>query len=172
MEVILKFMPLKLFFHRIISLKILINVLLAHDNYALKNMYLSMHNENSKVILTPWDLDQTFGLQWTGKLPTYLKKDLNNYNNKNYTNIFIKNENVKEINLLIKERYFYLRKNVLSIESINSKIDEYYNQIKYSAYKDSEKWIEANIETEISEVKQWYKNRIEFLDKYVGDYDV
>lgn len=152
--------------------RILIYTIMALDNYSTKNIYLSLTNmsDDLKVILTPWDLDQSFGLQWDDQSPTYVSKFLDNYKNETHSSIFI--SDLDEINKLIKERYFELRKSVLSIESIYMKIDAYYEQMKYSAYRDSKIWIEADIEKEIEEVKNWYKNRVHFLDEYMGDLNV
>lgn len=155
-----------------IDYRILIYTIMALDNYANKNIYLSVNSmsEDAKIILTPWDLDQSFGLRWDENSSTYVSKQNKLYKDKTYSLIFLTGAN--NVNKLIKERYFELRENVLSIKSINNKIDSYYKKIKYSAYRDSKIWIEADIEKEIEDVKNWYKNRVHFLDEYIGDFNV
>lgn len=153
-----------------VDYKILVNVIMAADNLSTKNVYLSLNDmsNESKIIFTPWDLDMSFGLDWSGELPLLLKEQFDNYQATGY--IFEKTS--KEVNILIKNRYFELRKTVLSLGNINSLIDSYYSKIRYSVYRDSEIWIETDLEKEIQKVKDWYQKRVEVLDEYLGDYNV
>lgn len=148
-----------------VDYKILINVIMAQDNFGTKNLYLSVNNMNKdeKVLITPWDLDMTFGYSYGGSEPTYIYE----YFDSAYalpTNII---NNPKEIYSLIKKRYFELRKTTLDINNVYSVIDSYYNRIKYSFKKDSDKWLDASLDDEIIKIKNWYRNRIEFLDENI-----
>lgn len=156
-------------FYNYIDYKIFSHVILALDNLSEKNKYLSIQDStiNSKLIITPWDLDITFGYNFDGNPTTFLGEDYDNYD-KEY-DLLNESENVKKF---IKERYFELRESILSEEHVYSLIDTYYKQIKYSVELDSQKWLETNLEQEIDEIKEWYKNRVTFLDGLLGENNV
>lgn len=149
--------------------KIFIHVIGGEDNYGLKNVYCHMDdmNEDTKVILTPWDLDTTYSYNWSGEGVTYLYEDPNAV-----TKVDGLLTNFENLDNSLKERYFKLRESILSIENIYKKIDSYYEQIKYAIHKENSRWMMTDLESEVNKIKEWYKNRVEFLDKYLGDNDV
>mgnify|MGYP003293897995 FL=1 len=51
------------------------------------------------------------------------------------------------------------------MDNINQKIDSYYNQIKYIVPRDSEKWLDTDLEVETNKIRNWLKKRIEILDE-------
>ena len=83
-----------------IDYKLLMNFICANDNFGVKNVYASIKNlnEDTKVVLTPWDLDMTYGYSWGGKTGLYENSD----NLKKIDNMWIDSD---YINNLIKERY-------------------------------------------------------------------
>lgn len=149
--------------------KIFIHVIGGEDNYGLKNVFCHMvdMNEDTKVILTPWDLDTTYSYNWSGEGVTYLYEDPNAV-----TKIDGLLTNSEMLNHSLKERYFELRESVLSIENIYKKIDSYYEQIKYAIHKENSRWMMTDLKSEVNKIKEWYKMRVEFLDNYLGDNDV
>ena len=144
--------------------KLLMNFICARDNFNQKNVLLSLKNLNkdTKVILTPWDLDMTYGYAWGDDTETHLYENPDSINM--IANLWVNSDNIN--NLLI-ERYKELRKDVFTVENVNKKIDSYYNQIRYSAQRDSEKWININLEEEVNKIKDWVAKRIEILDKEI-----
>ena len=155
--------------NNLIDYNLFISAISARDNATTNNVYISLKNmtKEAKVILTPWDLDQSFGLYFSGELPTYLRDWYWDYK---IEDLFM--EDVPNYNSLMKNRYLNLRENILSIEHVNELIDSYYKKIKYSTDLDNKLWLPVNIEEEINKVKDFYSNRINFLDDYVGEYDV
>lgn len=154
-----------------IDYKIFVYLIKAVDNYSHKNLYLSLENldEDTKLIFTPWDLDMTYGLIWTGKLPTYLEEIYDQYDNE----LYLFNENTPKLNIKIKDRYLELRKTVLSNENINKLIDNYKKDLEIGeASRNHDKWINASLDEEVEKVRDFFFKRIEVFDKYVGDYDV
>lgn len=141
----------------------LINFIYAADNFEEKNVYLSMKNmkEDTKVLITPWDLDMTYGYMW-GASDTNLVEDSTLVTDASYLWT-----NSDYINKKLKNRYWDLRWTIFTEENINSKIDSYYNKIRHSAKRDSQKWIEIDLEEEINKVKDWVNQRIDFLDEEV-----
>lgn len=141
--------------------KLLMNFICAADNFKEKNVFASMKNmnEDTKVILTPWDLDMTYGYSW-GKGVTSLYENPENL--ERVENLWVNSEN---INNLLKERYWQLREEVYNMDNINKKIDSYYNQIKYIVPRDSEKWLETDLKVETDKIRSWLEKRIEILDE-------
>lgn len=147
--------------HNYNDYKLLINFIYAADNFEEKNVYLSMKNlgADTKVLLTPWDLDMTYGYAW-GPGGTRLHETPENlYKTEN---LWIGSE---FIDGLLKERYWELREQIFNMDNINKKIDSYYNKIKYSVPRDSEKWLETDLEEETNKIRTWIEKRIEILDE-------
>lgn len=152
-----------------IDYKIFIHAICGNDNYGLKNVYCHVNDmsEDSKVILTPWDLDMTFGYAWNGEWPTFLYEEKSSI-----TKVDGLLTNSEYINDALKERYFDLRKNILSIDNIFEIIDSLHESITYVIDKDSQRWMKTDLDLEINKIKEWYKRRVEFLDSYLGGENV
>ena len=86
-----------------IDYKIFVHAICGNDNYGIKNVFCHVNNmsEDSKVILTPWDLDITYGYEWNGEWPTLLYEDSESIYTIN--GLLTNSEN---INNKLKERYF------------------------------------------------------------------
>ena len=69
---------------------------------------------------------------------------------------------------LLKNRYWELRTDVITMDTINSYLDSYKDLLVNSgaAKRDSERWYEYDVEFEIEQIREWAKRRIEFLDEY------
>ena len=149
--------------------KIFIYVICGKDNFGIKNTicHVKDMSSDSKVILTPWDLDITWGYVWGRKRETRLHEDDSTIS---YVDGLLINS--EYLNDSLKERYFELRKCILSVDNVFGMIDSYYNVIKYAIDKDSQKWIETDLDFEVNKIKEWYKKRVEFLDNYLGGENV
>lgn len=152
--------------NNIIDYKLLLAFCKAVDNNSIKNVYVEYDILHDKLIYIPWDLDQTFGMTWTSSnSDTYMMYEFDMYDELAV--------NLKELysplfNEKLKDRYIYLRKNVLNYENV----DQYLKRYEYlliesgAAQRDSEKWYPYDIETEFNSIRQWTKNRIVYLDSY------
>lgn len=151
------------FISNYLDYNLLMNFIYAADNFEEKNVYLSMKNtkEDTKVLITPWDLDMTYGYIW-GSSDTNLIEDSTLVTDSSH--LWTSSD---YINKKLKNRYWDLRWKIFTEENINSKIDSYYNKIRHSAQRDNEKWINTNLEEEINKIKTWTKARIEYLDEEV-----
>lgn len=154
--------------YNLIDYNILVNASRAIDNIDSKNIYLVMKNDNSKINIIPWDLDLSWGLDYSEEkinpiTNTYFYFDYDRYNL--YCTMYYKN-NAQKYNQLVKQRYNQLRENILSYENIEKLCNEYKDEIiKSGAYsRDNKLYYSYNIEKEINDILQWYKKRIEFLD--------
>ncbi len=155
----------------LIDYRLLTAITRAVDNVTVKNIYLSLEtsSKTSKIVHTPWDLDQTFSYTWSGEGITKIDANYNNYSDL-YVLLF--EDNAPIYNKKVKNRYYELREKVITEENINHLIDEYYQSLKYVYHKDSDKWLEFNLEDELQAIKEWTKKRIAFLDQYIGEMHV
>lgn len=150
------------YIHNYNDYKLLINFTYAEDNFEEKNVYLSMKNskEDTKVLLTPWDLDMTYGYGWDESCSTKMIEKSENLNK--FRDLWVDSEFINE---LLKERYWELRKQIFNMDNINKKIDSYCSKIKYAVSRDSEKWLETDLEEETNKIRSWLEKRIEILDE-------
>ena len=148
------------------------------DNGLLKNNYFYMKDINShQLYIQPWDMEYSFGLSYySGNTQT--NSTLNyNYNNQVKTNRKNDYKSTILLNLdsypnrmkkLIVKRYFELRKNGLNSEYLNKLLDKYADELNMgAALRDSEIWLEYDINDEFKFIKNWIKNRLKFMDEYI-----
>lgn len=147
-----------------INYKVFLAFIYGVDNTS-KNFYLSLTDSNSKLLITPWDMDLTFGNIFYA--PSLLKSKFVFDNDINWMNDNIVNGSL-QVNDLVRNRYFELRKNVLTYDNIINMLDSYSDVIYYSGSvnRDSNLWYDYNYLYEVSLVRYWINNRIEFLDSY------
>ena len=117
--------------------------------------------EDTKVLITPWDLDMSYGYNW-GSSETNLIEDPSAVTDASH--LWTTSD---YINKKLRNRYWDLRWKIFTEDNINKKIDTYYNKIKYSVERDSQKWLETDLEKEINKIKTWINQRIEFLDEEI-----
>lgn len=154
-----------------INYMIFVSLISGSDNVDY-NYYLSMHDSNSNIFITPWDLDLTFGLNvwniyWNDEI---FENHINMESSSDIewmNNNIIKNMDVKTFELM-RKRYWKLRKNVISMDTINKYLDSYKKSIVDSGatLRDSDCWYYYDAEIEIEQIREWTKLRIEFLDEY------
>ncbi len=147
-----------------VNYRLLLLAIKALDNYEPKNVYFSLKDlgNDTKIILTPWDLDLTFGIDWLehgfGKnyeaYDTIVDLNLNN------------SENCKNN---LKSRWKYLRKNVFNDKVIDKLITDYYNELTITGAIDREnsKWNAIDLSVEFNEIKDWCKKRFIVVDEYI-----
>lgn len=150
-----------------INYKILISLIQGVDNTE-KNYYISMIDKNDKFLITPWDMDLTFGNNWDPNVfngESFYDKSCFD---KSWLDINVYNINSDKVNYLIKQRYWELRKDVITMDVINGYLDNYKTLLVESgaAFRDSNRWYRYDIEQEIEKIRTWANNRINFLDEY------
>ncbi len=155
--------------NNLLNFRLLVLFTNAVDNYEPKNVYFSLKDQgnNTKVILTPWDMDWTFGIDWdeniSGPKEQYEKVTQVNgsYISTNSPN-FVYN---------IKKRWNYLKQEVFNEKKINNLIDNYYEQLTLSGAieREYEKWGSHDISVELQEIKDWCKKRFVAVDEYIDN---
>ena len=162
---------------------IFLSVVNALDNSG-KNMFWAVYDKNitQKLTLAPWDLDCTFGQRWGGTL-TPLDEEDPDITSPDYLSdvdvyVFYRlyNYNAFQFNEQLNERYLQLRKsgNVLSTDSLISRVTYYYNTIKNSgaAQRETDKWSgdsdiwgdTIDFNQEYSYICHWINRHMEVID--------
>lgn len=135
------------------------------DNGMVKNNYFYQKTLNDKIYIQPWDMEYSMGLSYSETTPAGYDKTLDDYKNISFD---INHPNSKRITESLISKYWKFRKTVFSEQYLDNLLDEYKEILnKGSAKRDSEIWLEYNIEEEIEDVRTWLHNRIEVYDNYV-----
>ena len=151
------------YMENIVNYKIFILILSAEDNYDAKNMYYSIENDkdDTKVLITPWDLDLTFGALPSDIETGYLKVD-------NVTEPYGVKED-EQFKKCLRDRWNVLIKSEISKEKLNSMLDEQYEYLTkgHALERENAKFYNADKVQEINRIKDWYAKRLEVIDKYL-----
>ena len=148
-------------------------LLSAIDNCG-KNLYLSYYNinQNSKLLITPWDIDHSFGrmynskiedvcvsCKWSGVLYQRLETDYPQYSS------------------LLQQRYADLRKNVFSLDALKQRIAAYFDLFEQTGAdtREIERWngvdgISLDFSEEEDFIGTWLEQRLCYTDtlfKYI-----
>lgn len=145
----------------VLNYYVLADSLFLSDNYA-KNMLLVSYDGEIWYFLL-YDLDTAFGSGYNGKF-------LYNYDGKvefYKSNFFTRFSTLFEAE--IKDRYFELRSDILSIDNIYKEIDEFYFSIpKESLEKENDRWDDIP-GYDIFQMKNFIGRRFLYLDKLYGE---
>ena len=150
-----------------INYKLFVALISGEDNVS-SNQYYSICGVDDKILITPWDMDLTWGLYWN--LNTFLHSSFEydkDFNKEWLDQNIINRMDTKTIEKF-KDRYWELRRNVITMDTINSYLDSYKELLVNSgaASRDSERWYEYDVENEIETIREWAGRRIQFLDEY------
>lgn len=172
--------------------QILIMALCIADNWGNKNRYLSIRNitkdindasqdeaDRRRFVITPWDLDTSFGGHYEGDFYD------GNYNDWKVTDI-VKNgpypfpflQGDAEYQAILKQRWTEGRKGAFSPASVFSKLEHYRDLFLGSgAWQRMTDYFEAqkyrpmyvlDLSREISCIEEWYTDRFRQMDAYFG----
>lgn len=153
--------------------ELLCQFVMAWDNTS-KNIYMSFYDtqNDSRGLVTPWDLDHSWGRKWDGseevpdsllfchnKLSLRLRHDYPHY--------------VDSINA----RWASLRKSTFSLQHIEEKLDYYFDLFQENGADtiETDLWsgrqefygrVDLDFDAERDYIKQWMAQHISFLDTY------
>lgn len=148
------------------------------NSLSAKNLFLSFHKKDGqeKVLYTPWDMDITWGLQWTGDAETNLCKAYGVPSSQNTVwglgnlpSLILNGD--EEIWQLILEKYWTLRKDLWSEENLNTLIDGYEKDIYGSGafLRDRERWQDGSYwdaERGLTDFREFVAERLQETDDY------
>lgn len=130
----------------------------------MKNAFLSIVNINKGhcMMITPWDLDCSLGGEWDG---TY-HSDVATLNELQSVGLYKRlwNDNVRNFQVAVADRWRILNKEVLSEESFCQRVDSFANAFKESGAweREYEMWngnpveLKKNLDDETDYIKSWY----------------
>lgn len=150
-----------------------INLTAAVDNLGKNQLYIARNEGgNYRILVMPWDLDQTFGMMWAPE------------NNKLITDVIIgpeyplQNVNAMQVCIemdvdgiceKIKTRYTQLREGLLSNASLTVLLDSYETEVFGSgaALRNAERWPESANAENMGTIREWTLTRLEVLDRLI-----
>lgn len=143
-------------------------LLSARDNCG-RNLYLSYYNinQNSKLLVTPWDLDHSFGRQYnsTEESATAPCWNTNNYLYQRFRN------GLPQYETQLLERYALLRRTVWETDSLKQRFAGYFQLFSQTnaAQREEERWsgvdnIDLDILSEETYIYSWLEERITYTD--------
>ena len=162
------------------------------DNWGNKNRFLSIRNinkdindsdpadsERRKFVVTPWDLDTSFGGHYEGKYydGNYTEWPVNAiFNNTAYPYGFIYGD--EEYLAILRQRWIEGREGAFSPSSINKKLELYRDLFlnsgawqrmtdHFEAQKSRPMYV-LDLTREIDFIEKWYANRFREMDAYFG----
>lgn len=155
-----------------------IDLLLASDNHG-KNTYLSVYDQSvsSKMVVTPWDCDGTWGIRWNGsKNLTFANQSFEPFitaYEHGQNNLYLR---LRSLNLdgylgKLKTRYQELRGSYFSYNNLITRFQTYNALFNKSGAGEREKvrWGVQDINLEMNFLSTWITDRLSYLDnQYLG----
>lgn len=155
----------------IIDYYLFTELIMARDNL-WKNMFLSFTEE--QMIITPWDLDISFGSRWTGQEPYFVSASDEGL----YTPLYISEDRYMIDKLMYydtgsfqkkaAERYFYYRENAFKKDQLMKRLEDYTHLLEVGGAKerDYDRWpTSAYIENDVI-MMNFIETRLSYLDNY------
>ena len=172
--------------------QILVMALAISDNWGNKNRFFSIRNINKdinnpdpaesnrrKFVITPWDLDTSFGGHYEGEYydGNYLDWPLDPiFNNAPYPYGPICADD--EYLAILKQRWIEARRGAFSPSSIREKLERYRNlflnsgawqrMVDYYEKQNLRPLYVLDLSREISLINEWYQNRFRLIDACFG----
>lgn len=178
------FIKSKFYIDNLAGYQLLIMALGISDNWGNKNNYFSIRNiqkineDNSRIIITPWDMDTSLGGDYKG---SYYGGNLSN----DWPVISAVTNNIQpfttcniqaEYKLLLHNKWVEFRSGALSVDNISQKLKEYRDllinsgawqrQWYYYENKSAKPCIVENLTDEINYIIDWYQKRYQEMDDY------
>lgn len=156
-----------------------LELLLATDNHG-KNLYTNIYDQttSTKVSITPWDLDGTWGIRWNGsKDMTRADQDFDTFIRSyehGHMNIFLRmfaTDTDNWSSYRLRERYRELRGHYFAHEQLVTRFQTYAQQFIRSGAgnRESSKWGYKDYVGEVNFLTTWIETRLAYLDnKYLG----
>ena len=151
------------------DLYIFLNVTAGRDN-TFKNLYLSCRRDVGQLVISPWDCDISFGLNWGENSDLHLYHEPDTFTeilslqvHRRYLEL-----NVNDFRQTLYDRWQKLREDWLSAEEILSRAHAFRAQLEDSGAlnRNRKKWKNSGDAADISYIEEFVNFRIPFLDEY------
>ncbi|GAB4021097.1 hypothetical protein GCM10028773_28580 [Spirosoma koreense] len=142
---------------------IFLNLLRAEDNTG-KNLFLARYDEKSPYFIAPWDLDGTWGYFYDGTRKNVTDDVLTN-------NLFNRLLGTDDFKMQLATRWFALRANLLSIDSLTTAIQTNHSFLMNNGVYERENMVWAGDplsygQDELDYIQSWVRSRVSWLDGY------
>lgn len=155
-----------------------LELLLATDNHG-KNAYAAIYDlsASSKITITPWDLDGTWGRRWDGSNNiTQATRDFDQFimqHEHGHMNLYLRLQKLDVDNWAYKlrKRYEALRGNHFSHPLLVERFAYYFDLFNRSgaSQRESARWQSLNFQNELNYLSGWIETRLAVMDqKYLG----
>lgn len=151
------------------------------DDNELKNIYFSIgdNQNNTRVLMTPWDLDMSWGVGYTGEDIFMWGRNDNQYKKIMEFPIVDRMFDLGDVEFtaLAQKRWRELRKDVITEENVLANIRSNYDLIWNSPVigREMAKWPEAKYAPDVEYIENYVKKRFVYLDGYMdqlgGEWD-
>lgn len=152
---------------------LLMEFICAEDNIC-KNQYVYYYNvqeEDRKLGVAPWDMDHSWGRDWSGKITSKTHPGFNLSVTTNRVGYQLrKNEN--KLPYTYAERYAELRTTLFSADSLKNRFHRYFSLFNQTgaAQREVERWsgaddIQLDFAQEQEYINSWIDSRIAFFDQ-------
>lgn len=143
------------------------------DDNELKNIYFSIHDaeHNRKTLMTPWDLDMSWGVEYTGENIFMWGRNPDRYLKIVDFPIVSRMFRVHDRAFIgaLQERWRYLRREVITEEKLLGRVREYYGLLYETGVieRDRSRWPEAPKADDIEYIENYIAKRLPYLDGYI-----
>lgn len=140
------------------------------DN-TMKNSFMSINDINSetRMLITPWDLDTSYGGEWEGSYHNVVANNDAILKVRPYARLW--KGNLNKYQTAVADRWRTLSKTLLSKEAFNARVDAYVKQFKesgawereYNAWNANPVELKQNIDDEANYIKTWFSENFDNL---------
>lgn len=145
-----------------------------------KNVLFTIKDDNNTFLITPWDLDITFGTYWSGIKPYLVYNSTDHIETLIYPDEYsypylmsrLWYNDFDDFRKKVAQRYFELREDALSTEKLLAQSKDLYDYLTTSGARerDSIRWPKSAISKDNRVIEVYIKERLVFLDNHYASY--
>ena len=164
----------------VIRMWIFIQMITGHDHTAKNMYYVAKYDDdlkyNYQFYFAPWDMDLTWGNVSVGEInPYYTAFEMDTLDNRVYWDIAdtLIDENYHQAKDRARELYNQLRKTVLTDQVVDEIIQNLDHELRDSGAfaRDKMRWSEGIHAKDVSVLRKYAKERLNYLDLAINDFD-
>ena len=164
----------------VIRMWIFIQMITGHDHTAKNMYYVAKYDDdlkyNYQFYFAPWDMDLTWGNVSVGEVnPYYTAFEMDTLDNRVYWSMadMLIDENYHQAKDRARELYNQLRKTVLNDRVVDEIIQSLDHELRDSGAfaRDKMRWPEGIHAKDVSVLRKYAKERLNYLDLAINDFD-
>lgn len=164
----------------VIRMWLFIQMITGHDHTAKNMYYVAKYDEdlkyNYQFYFAPWDMDLTWGNVSVGEInPYYTAFEMDTLDNRVYWDIAdtLIDENYHQAKDRARDLYSQLRKTVLTDQVVDEIIQNLDHELRDSGAfaRDKMRWPEGIHAKDVSVLRKYAKERLNYLDLAINDFD-